>query len=75
MKAGATISVIIPAFNEENGVGQVIAEIPKDIVDEIVVINNASTDKTARIAGAAGATVLNEPIGDTAAHALLESSI
>lgn len=62
MKSDAIVSVIIPAFNEENGVGQVISEIPKDIVNEIVVVNNASTDKTARIAGAAGATVLNEPV-------------
>lgn len=62
MKSDAIVSVIIPAFNEENGVGQVISEIPKEIVNEIVVVNNASTDKTVRIAGAAGATVLNEPV-------------
>ena len=55
------IKVIIPAFNEENGVGQVITEIPKDIVNEIVVVNNASTDQTERIAREAGATVLREP--------------
>ena len=62
MKSDPIVSVIIPAFNEENGVGQVISEIPGDIVNEIVVVNNASTDKTARIAAAAGATVLNEPL-------------
>jgi glycosyltransferase involved in cell wall biosynthesis len=55
------ISVIIPAFNEENGVGNVIAEIPKDLVSEIIVVNNASTDDTERIAKEAGATVLREP--------------
>ena len=55
------IKVIIPAFNEENGVGQVIAEIPKDLVDEIIVVNNASTDATERIAVESGATVLREP--------------
>jgi glycosyltransferase involved in cell wall biosynthesis len=54
--------VIIPAFNEENGVGEVIREIPKDIVSEIVVVNNASTDNTELIAREAGATVLREPI-------------
>jgi glycosyltransferase involved in cell wall biosynthesis len=54
--------VIIPAFNEENGVGQVIAEIPKHLIFEIVVVNNASTDSTERIAREAGATVLREPI-------------
>ncbi|MEQ9591522.1 MAG: glycosyltransferase family 2 protein [Cyclobacteriaceae bacterium] len=56
----STISVIIPAFNEENGVGQVIAEIPRDLVQEIIVVNNASTDSTERIAREAGATVLKE---------------
>ena len=54
------IFVIIPAFNEENGVGQVIAEIPKDLVREIIVVNNASTDSTEKIAREAGATVLRE---------------
>lgn len=62
MKSDPVVSVIIPAFNEENGVGQVIAEIPKQLVSEIIVVNNASTDNTERIAKAAGATVLREPI-------------
>jgi glycosyltransferase involved in cell wall biosynthesis len=61
VKSKPIVSVVIPAFNEENGVGQVISEIPKDIVSEIIVVNNASTDKTGRIAKAAGAKVLNEP--------------
>jgi glycosyltransferase involved in cell wall biosynthesis len=56
------IKVIIPAFNEENGVGQVIQEIPSELVDEIIVINNASTDDTEVIALRLGATVLREPI-------------
>ncbi len=56
------IKVIIPAFNEENGVGQVIREIPNELINEIVVVNNASTDETERIAKEAGATVLREPI-------------
>jgi glycosyltransferase involved in cell wall biosynthesis len=54
------IRIIIPAFNEENGVGQVIQEIPKSVVDEIIVVNNASTDKTEIIARDNGATVLHE---------------
>lgn len=56
----ADIKVIIPAFNEENAVGSVIREIPKDIVSEIIVVNNASTDQTAAAARQYGATVLNE---------------
>ncbi len=55
------VKVIIPAFNEENGVGQVIHEIPKEIVSEVIVVNNASTDQTEQIAREAGATVLREP--------------
>jgi glycosyltransferase involved in cell wall biosynthesis len=54
------IRVIIPAFNEENGVGQVIQEIPKEVIDEIIVVNNASTDNTEVIAREQGATVLHE---------------
>ncbi|GAG46503.1 unnamed protein product, partial [marine sediment metagenome] len=38
--------VVIPAFNEENAVGKVIDEIPKDLVSEIIVINNNSNDQT-----------------------------
>lgn len=55
------ISVIIPAFNEENGIGQVLDEIPKERVSEIIVVNNASTDNTENIAKERGATVLREP--------------
>ena len=40
------IIVIIPAFNEENAVGKVVKAIPKDWVEEIVVVNNNSTDQT-----------------------------
>ncbi len=53
--------VVIPAFNEENGVGQVIQEIPKDLVQEIIVVNNASTDNTEKNAKQNGAIVLREP--------------
>lgn len=54
------IYVIIPAFNEENGVGQVLDEIPAGVVAEVVVVNNASTDNTEVIAREKGATVLHE---------------
>jgi len=54
------VHVIIPAFNEENGVGQVIGEIPEGLVEEVVVVNNASTDNTEIIAREKGATVLHE---------------
>lgn len=54
-----TIKVIIPAFNEEKSIAKVIAEIP-DFVEEIVVVNNNSTDQTAQVATKAGASVLTE---------------
>jgi glycosyltransferase involved in cell wall biosynthesis len=54
------VIVIIPAFNEEQSLAQVLADIPKHLVSEIVVVNNASTDKTAQIAQENGATVLYE---------------
>lgn len=55
------IKVIIPAFNEERSIGRVIADIP-DLVSEVILANNGSTDKTAEVAAAAGATVVDQPI-------------
>jgi glycosyltransferase involved in cell wall biosynthesis len=54
-----TIKVIIPAFNEQDSIALVIQEIP-EFVQEIIVVNNGSTDETAKIANEAGATVLSE---------------
>jgi glycosyltransferase involved in cell wall biosynthesis len=54
------IKVIIPAYNEQNAIVKVVQDIPT-IVDEIIVVNNNSTDATETIAKAAGATVLSEP--------------
>jgi len=53
------IKVIIPAFNEADSIAKVIKEIP-DFVEEVIVINNNSTDDTLLNAEAAGATVLSE---------------
>ena len=54
------ISVIIPAHNEAESIALVINEIPAGLVQEIIVVDNASTDATAARAAAAGATVLFE---------------
>ncbi|TXB63245.1 glycosyltransferase family 2 protein [Phaeodactylibacter luteus] len=54
------IDVIIPAFNEEESIGKVIADIPPGWAREVLVCNNGSTDRTAEVAEQAGATVLTE---------------
>ena len=56
------ISVIIAALNEEAAIANVISSVPKNIADEIVVVDNGSKDRTAEIATAAGARVVKEPI-------------
>ena len=55
----AIITVIIPAYNEQDSIANVVNDIP-EIVNEIIVINNNSTDNTAINAKNAGATVLYE---------------
>lgn len=54
------IRVIIPAFNEQNAVGLVVDEIPKDWVSEIIVVDNGSSDDTFAQAERSGATALRE---------------
>ena len=56
------IDVIIPAYNEEESIGNVIADIPSELVREIIVCNNGSTDGTAARASSYGATVLDQPL-------------
>ncbi len=53
------IKVIIPAYNEQDSIANVINEIPA-IVNEVIVVNNNSTDNTVQNAKQAGATVLTE---------------
>jgi glycosyltransferase involved in cell wall biosynthesis len=55
------IVVIIPAFNEQDAIGKVIRDIPKNIVNEIIVVDNGSTDATSQIASELGAKVIFEP--------------
>lgn len=54
------VAVIIPALNEEHAVGRVVREIPRDIVDVVIVVDNGSTDDTAAAAREAGATVVEQ---------------
>ncbi|MGB0402556.1 MAG: glycosyltransferase family 2 protein [Salibacteraceae bacterium] len=54
------VRVIIPAFNEENAVASVINDIPKNVVSEVIVVDNNSSDRTITNARNAGATVISE---------------
>ena len=56
------IAVVIPALDEEAAIGVVVREVSRDLVGEIIVVDNGSTDRTAEVARAAGATVIREPI-------------
>jgi glycosyltransferase involved in cell wall biosynthesis len=55
------ISVIIPALNEEETIAAVVRAIPAHLVDEVIVVDNGSTDGTAARARQAGARVVAEP--------------
>ncbi len=54
------IDVVIPAYNEEQSIGLVVRDIPKQLVREVVVVDNRSTDKTGDVAAGAGAMVIRE---------------
>lgn len=54
------IRVIIPVLNEQNALSLVLEEIPKNLVQEIIVVDNGSIDDTYKIAKKMGATVLKE---------------
>ena len=56
-----SISVIIPAFNEERAIGKVLDEIPHRVA-EVIVVDNGSTDSTAAVAQSRGAIVVHEPV-------------
>ncbi len=55
------MSVIIPTHNEEQAIGRVLADLPADIVTEVLVVDSNSTDGTCEIAAKMGARVLREP--------------
>jgi glycosyltransferase involved in cell wall biosynthesis len=56
-----TITVVIPCLNEEQGVERVLSRMPV-FVDEVIVVDNASTDRTAEVAASYGATVIREGV-------------
>lgn len=61
MSAALRTTIVIPAHNEEQSIGLVLDEIPREHAQEVIVVDNASSDDTARVAAAHGATVVSEP--------------
>lgn len=60
-KAGTPlVAAVIPARNEAGAIGRVIAALPRDLVGQVIVVDNGSTDNTAAVATAAGARVVAE---------------
>lgn len=56
-----SVSVIIPALNEEETIADVVRNVPREIASEIIVVDNGSDDRTAEQAREAGARVVAEP--------------
>ena len=61
MYRGKRITIIIPCLDEERGIAQVLEAIPP-LVDEVIVVDNGSNDRTAEVARSLGAKVLREDI-------------
>ncbi len=56
-----SITVIIPCLNEEQGIEKVLRRMP-DFVDQVIVVDNGSTDRTSDVAHSLGAQVIREPV-------------
>ena len=54
-------TLIIPALNEADAIGPLLRRVPREVVDEVIVVDNGSTDATAPIAAGAGVRVISEP--------------
>src|SRR5258705_2237171 len=55
------VSVVIPTHNEAQSIGRVLADLPAELVTEVIVVDSNSTDGTSEIAAKMGARVLHEP--------------
>lgn len=61
MYKSQSITVIIPCLNEEQGIERVLRAMP-EFVDEVIVVDNASTDRTSEVARSLGAKVISEDV-------------
>ena len=62
MIAGLKVGVVIPAYNEAASLERLLPRIPRDLYDEVVVVNDGSTDLTSESARRCGATVIDRPV-------------
>src|ERR1017187_4442170 len=68
MYKNQSITIIIPCLNEEQGIEQILRAMPA-FVDEVIVVDNASTDRTSEVAATLGAKVIREDVrGDGRAY-------
>jgi glycosyltransferase involved in cell wall biosynthesis len=61
MYKGQRITVVIPCLNEEQGIEQVLKRMP-DFVDEVIVVDNGSSDRSSEVARTYGAQVIREDV-------------
>src|SRR5881296_1590395 len=56
------VAIVIPALNEEAALSHLLAELPRDFAQWVIVVDNGSTDATAAVAQRSGAIVASEPL-------------
>ena len=59
MYRGLSIIAIVPVFNEEAKIGEVVGRMPRQVVDEVLVVDDGSTDHSAEVARSFGAEVIS----------------
>jgi len=59
MYRGLSVIAIVPVFNEEAKIGEVVARMPREIVNEVLVVDDGSTDESAEVARSSGAQVIS----------------
>ena len=59
MYRGLSVIAIVPVFNEAAKIGEVVARMPREIVDEVVVVDDGSTDRSVEVARSFGAEVIS----------------